>query len=208
MEIFIKNKYIMTKRIIKLTENEFEKLLSESVNEILHEIGYRGAALAHGANYNAQQDYYQNKNVNARTKMAKSETLALEVLSLSIKDNFPNLILEFVEKNQATNRAYPVDLYFTEVKYIDNNRFVLKGKLAVANNPSGIGTIEYNFNTQEFYRVSYSDKTTKSRHLHKLIVHNEDISKNFLTFISNYLYSIEDYENNVNVKGTTPSKKH
>ena len=178
----------MTKRIIKLTENEFEKLLSESVNEILYEIGYRGAALAHGANYNAQQDYYQNKNVNARTKMAKSETLALEVLSLSIKDNFPNLILEFVEKNQATNRAYPVDLYFTEVKYIDNNRFVLKGKLAVANKPYGIGTIEYNFNTQEFYRVSYSDKTTKSRRLHKLIVHNEDISKNLLTFISNYLY--------------------
>ena len=118
--------------------------------------------------------------------MAKSETLRLEELAQAIHDSFSNLTLEFVEKNQATNRAYPVDLYFTEVKYIDNNRFVLKGKLAVASKPFGIGTIEYNFNTQEFFRVSYSDKTTKSRRLHKLIVHNEDITKNLLTFISNY----------------------
>ena len=208
MMIFIYKISLQWKKYVKIRETELNTIIKESISNILNEIGYRGAALAHGANYNAQQDYYQNKNVNARRKMAKSETLALEVLSLSIKDNFPNLTLEFVEKNQATNRAYPVDLYFTEVKYIDNNRFVLKGKLDVANKPFGIGTIEYNFNTQEFYRVSYSDKTTKSRCLHTLIVHNEDVSKNLLTFISNYLYSTEDYENNINVNGPTPSKKH
>ena len=126
-----------------------------------------------------------------RAKWKKNENISLEALSLAIRDNFPNSILEFVEKNQATNRAYSVDLHFTEVKYINKERCILKGKLDVASKPFGVGTIEYNFNTQEFYRVSYSDKTTRSRRLHTLIIHNEDVADNLLTFISNYLYSTE-----------------
>ena len=118
--------------------------------------------------------------------MDKSEITRLKALSLAISDNFPNLVLEFVEKNNATNRAYSVDLHFTEVKYIDKERCVLKGKLDVASKPFGIGTIEYNFNTQEFHRVSYSDKTTRSRKLHTLIIHNKEEINNLLTFISNY----------------------
>lgn len=198
----------MGKKIVKLTEEKFKEIVTESVNRVLNEIGYRGAALAHGANYNAQQDYYQNMNVNARSKMDKSEIIRLKVLSKAIQDNFPNLILEFVEKNDNTHMAYTVNLHFDEVKYIDSDRFVLKGKLNVASKPFGVGTIEYNFNTQDFYRVSYSDKTTRSRRLHTLTIHNKDVAKNLLTFISNYLYSTEDYENNVNVNGATPSKRH
>lgn len=198
----------MSKKIVKLTEEKFKEIVTESVNRVLNEIGYRGAALAHGANYNAQQDYFQNNNVNSRNKMAKSEIISLKALSLAINDNFPNLLLEFVEKNKATNRAYPVDLHFTEVKYIDKERCVLKGKLDVASKPFGVGTIEYNFNTQEFYRVSYSDKTTRSRRLHTLIVHNKEEMDNLLSFISNYLYACEDYEHNIDVNGPTPSKRH
>lgn len=153
-------------------------------------------------------DYRQNSNVNARSKMAKSETITLDAISLAIRDNFPNLVLEFVEENNATNRAYPVDLYFAQVKYIDKDRCVLLGKLDVAEKPFGAGTIEYNFNTQEFYRVSYSDKTTRSRRLHSLIVHNKEVVNELLTFISDYLYSTEDYENDVNANGPTPSKRH
>ena len=198
----------MKDTIIRLNEDIFRRLISESVKGVLSEIGYRGAALAHGANYNAQQDYFQNRNVNSRSKMAKSENITLEALSLAINDNFPNLTLEFVEKNKSTNMAYSVNLHFNEVKYIDKERFVLKGYLDVASKRYGIGTIEYNFNTQEFYRVSYSDKTTRSRRLHTLIAHNQNVINNLLSFISNYQYSTEDYENNVNVDGTTPSKRH
>lgn len=140
--------------------------------------------------------------------MDKSEITRLKALSLAINDNFPNLVLEFVEKNKSTNMAYSVNLHFNEVKYIDKERFVLKGYLDVASKQYGIGTIEYNFNTQEFYRVSYSDKTTRSRRLHTLIAHNQNVINDLLSFISNYQYSTEDYENNVNVNGPTPSKKH
>ena len=61
-----------------------------------------------------------------KKKIYLGNNITLEALSLSIRDNFPNLILEFVEKNQDTNRAYPVDLYFTEVKYINKERCILK----------------------------------------------------------------------------------
>lgn len=198
----------MKDTIIRLNEDIFRRIISESVKGVLNEIGYRGAALTHAANYNAKIDYRQNSNVNARSKMAKSETITLDAISLAIRDNFPNLVLEFVEENNATNRAYPVDLYFAQVKYIDKDRCVLLGKLDVAEKPFGAGTIEYNFNTQEFYRVSYSDKTTRSRRLHSLIVHNKEVVNELLTFISDYLYSTEDYENDVNANGPTPSKRH
>lgn len=117
--------------------------------------------------------------------------MKLEELSKAIDDKFPNLILEFVEINKATHMANTVNLCFYDVKYIDTERMALKGKLDVASKPFGVGTIEYNFNTQEFYRVSYSDKITRSRRLHTLIIHKEDVVKNLLAFISNYLYSTE-----------------
>ena len=192
------------KQIFRLTENDLHKI----VRQVINETGYRGAALTHGANYNAQQDYMNSRNPNARTKMGGSENLTMKALSLAIHDNFPNLTLEFVEHNEKTNQSYPVDLRFTDVKYIDNERVVLHGQLTVSLRPFGIGAIEYNFNTQDFYRVSYSDKTTHSRKLHTLLPHNEEQIKRVLTFVSNYLYAREDYETNINTNGSTPSKPH
>lgn len=198
----------MPKRIIRLNEEQFNSLVSESVKQALQELTYRQAALAHGANYNAQQDYIANRNQNARIKMKNAEGLSIPALTQAIKSNFPNLMLEFVEHNDKTNRSYPVDFTFNEVKYIDKERFVLEGYLDMPSSiPSGNGTIEYQFNTQTFYRVSYSDKTTRSRKIHGLVSHNIETANKLLAFITNYLYSTEDYENNVNVNGSTLSKK-
>ena len=191
-------------QLIRLTESDIHNI----VKQVINEIGYRVAALPHGANYNAQQDYMNNKNQNARTKMGCSENLTIKALSLAISDNFPNLSLEFVEHNEKTKQSYPVDLKFTDVKYIDNERIVLHGQLIVSLKPFGIGAIEYNFNTQSFYRVSYSDKTTRSRKLHTLVPHNQETINNVLAFVSNYLYSREDYETNININGSTQSKTH
>ena len=111
-----------------------------------------------------------------------------EALTLAIHNNFPNLTLEFVEHNEKTNRSYPVDLKFKEVKYHDD-RIVLLCNLTVSLKDFGIGTIEYQFNTQTFYGVSYSDKTTRSRKIHTLIVDNTETVNNLLSFVPNYMYS-------------------
>ena len=87
--------------------------------------------------------------------------------------------------------AYSVNLHFKGIKYLDKNRCVFNGFLNVASKQYGIGTIEYSFNTQEFFRVSYSAKTTKSRRLHTLIAHNKEIINNLLNFIDNYHFSHE-----------------
>lgn len=150
----------------------------------------------------------KDKNQNARTKMNRSEEISLTTLNQAIKDNFPNIILEFVEHNQNTNRSYGVDLIVKSIKFIDISRCVIQGELTVANTPFGTGAIEYQFNSAEFYRVSYSDKTTRSRRLHTLCLHNEEEGEKFLNFLSNYLYSCKDYETSVNINGSTPSKKH
>ncbi|MGM9745803.1 MAG: hypothetical protein ACI30H_02440 [Paludibacteraceae bacterium] len=172
---------------------------------------YRTAALVYGANYNALIDYRQKRNPNAKTKMNKSATLADDALSHAIRSNFPNLVLEFVERNNETGRAYPVDLKFQSSRFINTERVIFKGELMIALQKYSIGTIEYNFNTQEFYRVSYSDKTGTSRKINRslsLIIHNTKEIKELLTFLSNYWYAVEDYENMVDTQGHTPSKKH
>ena len=185
------------KTIVRLTENELQTI----VKKVINEMDYRVAALTHGANYNAQNNFIKTKNPNAKIKMGKSENLTNIALSQAINDNFPILKLEFIEHNDKTNRSYPVDFRFKGVKYLDNERVVLLGDLTVSLNPFGVGTIEYQFNTQSFYRVSYSDKTTRSRKIHSLIVDNTDVANNLMSFIANYMYSKEDYETNINGNG-------
>ena len=177
----------MAKKPTKLTENELQDMIVESVSDTPNGIGYRGAALTHGANYNAQQDYDNTNNPNARSKMSRSREIKLSVINQALIDHFPNIILEFVEYDKNTNEGYGVDLMVKSIKFIDNSRCVIQGGLTVANRPFGTGTVEYQFNTGEFYRVSYSDKTTRSRKLFPLIPHNKETINAVLAFVSNYL---------------------
>lgn len=198
----------MTRKVIRITESELQETIKDAVSSVITEIGYRSAALAHGANYNAQKDYDTNHNDAAKTKMGSSENITLPALSKAIQSEFSNIKLEFVEHNADTNRSYPVDLIYKSIKFIDKKRVVIMGDLIVSLKEFGTGTIEYNFETQEFYRVSYSDKTTRSRRLHKLQEHNIEEIHKFLVFISNYIYSTEDYEHNIDINEPTPSKRH
>ena len=93
------------------------------------------------------------------------------------------MVLEFVEENNATNRAYPVDLHFNEIIHLDNEKCVFKGKTVIAGRASGLSTIEYDFNVQEFYRVTFSNKTKRCRRINKLVVHSERVVKELITLI-------------------------
>ncbi len=135
-------------------------------------------------------------------KIDKSKLMMLDVLSQSIRTNFPSLILEFVEHNDETNCSYPVDMTFIEVKYLNNERIVLKGKLKASLKEFGVGTIEYQLNSQKFYRVSYSDKTKKSRKIHSLILHNRDEVKDFLSALERYI--LDERYANVNLDRLPP----
>lgn len=197
----------MAKKVIRLTEGDLKNIISENISVVLNEIGYRGAALTHGANYNAKIDKKNSNNPNAIGKANASNKMKLPTLTQALHDNFPNIVLPFME--EGMNEFYGVVLDFQDVAYIDNNRLVLKGKLTVSGYKSQVGCIEYNFSTGLFYRVIVMANGAIRRT--KEIEMDPDGKPMFdklLTFISNYLYSCEDYENEVNSNGATQSKQH
>ena len=197
----------MSRKVTRLSEHELRTLIKESVNEILNEIGYRKVALTHGANYNAMTDKITNNNPNAMSKADNPNNVKLAAITMAVNDNFPNLILPFME--EGNGEFYSVVLDFNDVASIDASRFVLRGKLTISGKSTQTGCVEYNFSSGSFYRVIIMANGAIRRT--KQIAMDPDGKDTFdrlLTFMSNYVYSREDYENEVNVNGSTPSKFH
>lgn len=198
----------MGKRVIKLTESEFKGLVTESVKDVLNEIGYRAAALPHGANYNATQSKLQNSDSNAVSKMDAANQKRLVAITQSIHDNFPSLKLHFIERDKA-NQFYSVEFSFSEMKVLNDNRFVMKGDISISGQQEKQGYIEFSFKQQSFYRVNFYGGGSVRR-IYPLMLDNDYIEqfKSVLTHITNVGYAEKDYENNVDVNGPTLSKKH
>ena len=198
----------MTKKIVSLNEQSFRQIVQGTVNEVLNEIGYRGAALAHGANYNASMSKIQNTDDNATTKMNKSNNIRLQSLSLAIHDNFPSLRLNFIERDKA-NQFYTVVFDYQNIKLIDKTRFIMGGDMVVSDRKKTKGNIEFNFNTQSFYRVQFYGNGSVRR-MYQMMMDSDykQVFNDLLSFVSSFMYSEEDYETNVNNNGATMSKRH
>ena len=110
----------------------------------------------------------------------------LETLSVEIHNKISNLLFEFVEHNNKTNQSYPIDLQYAKIKYMDKNRVVFHGNLIVSFIDFGTGYIEYDFINHEFYRVSFSDKTYRSRRLFSLIPHNLERINDVIDHLQKY----------------------
>ena len=176
----------MARKLIRLQESELKQIIRESVDILLNEIGYRTASLTHGANYNAKIDKKTTNNPNAMSKANKSNNLNLPVLTRAINDNFPNLMLPFME--EGAGMFYSVVLYFQEMAFVNSERFVLKGKLTISGSNTQIGCIEYNFATGKFYCVivmaNGAIRRTKEIEIDP---DGKPLFDNLLTFMSNYL---------------------
>lgn len=198
----------MSKQVIQLSESEFKTLVSESVESILNEIGYRTAALPHGANYNAMQSKLQNSDSNAVSKMDVSNQKRMSAITLSIHDNFPNLVLNFIERDKA-NQYYSVVFHFNEMMTMNDERFVMKGDVEISGQGRKQGYIEFNFQQKSFYRVNFYGNGS-IRRIYTLMIDNDYIESfnSILSFISNIVYSEKDYEHNVDTNGATLSKSH
>ena len=100
----------------------------------------------------------------------------LSELSVLVVNNVPLYRLEFVEHNDDTNRSYPTDFrFFLKVLFLNRKRVVINGSHLKFNSNAVIGTIsiEYEFGTQKFYRAYFSEKTLRTRTIHKLTPHNK-----------------------------------
>lgn len=198
----------MAKRTIRLTEDELKTVVTESITKVLTEIGYRGVALAHGANYNAMQSRIQRNDINSDSKMDSANTVRLQAITHSINSNYPDLTLHFIERDKA-NQFYTVVLHFQEMKQCNDERFVMLGNMSISSQPFKQGYIEYNFKRQQFYRVNFYGSGSVRR-IYPLIIDNiyQDTVRDVLTFITNICYSEKECENYVDINGSTPSKEH
>jgi hypothetical protein len=193
----------MAKKVIHLTEEDLNNVVKESVKSALNELGYRGAALVYGANYNARTQKRNGMKVSKNlSKEKKSDSILLPSLNQVIKDNFQNLNLQFSQIRMQMEA--PVYFRFEEIKYIDKARFVLKGELKRGNEDEHNGYIEYNFRHQTFYEVKFYGSGNIRRiypmEIENQIPDNYELYKEFLKFITNYLYSQEDYKTEVDNK--------
>lgn len=198
----------MARKVIRITESELQETIKDAISSVITEIGYRSAALAHGANYNAAQAKAKLKDKSSLEKMNKSSQTRLPSLTLAIQDNMPNLVLHFIETDKS-RMSYEVRFKFQDVKYLDTERMVLGGFVSLMGEDYSIGSIEYNFANQSFYRVRFLANGS-IRRIYKLEQDDDynDSFNQFLTFITHFMYSEEDYEHNIDINGPTPSKSH
>lgn len=162
------------------------------------------ASLTQGANYNATQQYNNDISVkDNRQKMGRSKNLNLPALNQAINGNFNNLEFHFICTKAMS--SFPITFYFKEVKHIDTNRVVIAGTFHEdSNNNSFNGSVEYSFNKGTFYQVNfYGQGSVRRLYPMTLDIKDSEYKKtayDFLNFVSNYLYSVEDYQTNVNNK--------
>lgn len=122
-------------------------------------------------------------------KMMKSNNIRLEAISLALHDNFPNMQLEFIEKDKA-NQHYTVVFNYRSVKSVDNVRLILSGETSISGKKSENGFVEFNFSTQSFYRVKFF-ASGRSRRIYKLVMDPlcKDTFVDLLAFLTKYFYA-------------------
>ena len=129
-------------------------------------------------------------------------------ITQNIQDKFPLLKLHFIERDKA-NQFYSVVFSFSEMKVLNEDRFVMKGNLSISGEEPKQGYVEFNYQQQLFYRVNFYGNGTVRR-IYLLMMDNdyEDVFQSFLSFVSNIGYSEKDNEYEVDTNVPTISKRH
>ena len=140
--------------------------------------------------------------------MAKSRNMRLKAITSALLDNFHDMLLKFIETDEANNR-YPVDFKFKEVVFFSDERAVFKGSINVSEQDWADGYIEYvNKATTKlpghFYRVKYyANGKIKRMYQLKPFPHpryTKDI-EDIMAFMGDYDYSEKDDESDVDKNG-------
>ena len=114
----------------------------------------------------------------------------------------------FIERGKA-NQYYSVEFSFSEMKVLNDDRFVMKGDISISGQQEKQGYIEFSFQQQSFYRVNFYGGGS-IRRIYPLMLDNDynELFKSLLMHITNIGYAEKDYEHNVDVNGPTISKRH
>ena len=121
----------------------------------------------------------------AMTNSSQRFYRSLEELSVLVVYNVPAYRLEFLEDDDNAYLSYPIDFRFLKVLFLNKEKVVLKGSHIQFRSDDVIETvnIEYEFSTQNFYRVSFSERTMRIKRVCNLIPLNKKEITELLSFI-------------------------
>lgn len=167
-------------KVIRLTENEVKHIISESVKNVLNEIGYRIATLPSGANMKAKDELlkgnlYYGKPSNRRSnmdKLDKSAKINYEALSLSVFDTIGRFTLLFIKPEKERYLSSRVSFHFNEIIFLRDDCFIMQGITEMSKHPIPSSKyrqkpiyvqIQYDFSEEKFYEVVYCANGTIRR---------------------------------------------
>lgn len=203
------------KQIIHLTESDINRI----VKDIITEIGYRVATLPAGANMKATKDInigimYNGKNKKSNMEKAdKSAQLNYAAISKSVKDNVGNFTLFFTKPEKEGYLTSIVRFHFNEIIYLSDDCFIMQGITEMSKHPIPSSKytpkpvyvqIQYDFKSSHFTEVVYcANGTIRRKETLQLITaedigaKNKTIADSLVLFMTNCLYSIEDYQSSL-----------
>ena len=208
-------------KVIRLNENTLKQLISESVNKVLNEIGYRIATLPTGANMKASKEldngnlYYGN-HLHPKSnmdKLHKSAQINYDAITLSVFDTVGNFSLLFIKPEKEWYLSSKVLFRFNEIIYLNNDCFIMQGITEMSKHPIPSSKyrkkpiyvqIQYDFSDGKFYEVVYcANGTIRRKEELKLMIagdigeKNSDVANKLKLHMTNCLYSIEDYQSSL-----------
>lgn len=188
-----------------------EQRLNQIVREVIREMDEPFFGFLHGANYNARMSKKQNNDVNAKIKEDNSHTARLPIGTRIIKDQCDNLEFTFEEVDNGNREGYSVVFTFDELLYLNDKKLVMGGTAIICDGTPSKIAIGYCFETQQFYRATYSNKGNIKRTYILDPDYTQTPKKNFdrlLEVVSNMQNEERKAEQIVNANGATQSIRH
>ena len=184
----------MTKKTIRLTEQELHKVLYVATKEVIkemQEMTAKPAAIASGSNAVAVRDYAANHSVDAREKMNRADLLRLPAITKAIIDNFGNFKIELLERNSDSNMVYVDYFVFDCVVLFSNTSCIMKGEISIGGRPYKIGYVRYLFSENKWQRVRF--ETTRTS---RVIANVEPFvtSESLIDRITGFIKEVLEYE--------------
>ncbi len=153
----------MTKKTIRLTEQELHKVLYVATKEVIkemQEMTAKQAAIVSGSNAAAAKDYAANQSIDAEVKWNRADLLRLPAITKAMLDKFGNFKIKFIERNDDDNMTYVDYFVFDCVVLFSNTSCIMKGEISIGGRPYKIGYVRYLFSENKWQRVRFESSRT------------------------------------------------
>jgi hypothetical protein len=205
----------MANKTLHINEEQLKRILTESVKEVLDEIGYRTATIPTISNIDSADELAKGNDIrimpsgkisDLKQRRGKASEMSYRVITQGVKDNVgDNFTLTF-GRQEEDRTVSNLDFHFQEIILLTANRFVMQGTCETSRSPISVSKfkpkkiqIDYQFQNGNFYEAVYcANGTIRDRKILTLDhagthgYSNVNTAKALIQFLTMCLYSIDD----------------